>query len=100
MNFDEDHWLAYREANLRFAEAVRSQLRDGDMVWVQDYHLMLLPMLLRGLLNEKSTSKSANDDIAKVLANVGNPEQELEFVNPVVKDIKIGFFSSTPQGGE
>ena len=50
MNFDEANWLAYREANLKFAEAVRSVVRQGDMVWVQDYHLMLLPLMLRTLV--------------------------------------------------
>lgn len=35
MNFDEGNWLAYREANLRFAESVREIVRKGDMVWVQ-----------------------------------------------------------------
>ncbi|TKY90660.1 hypothetical protein EX895_000658 [Sporisorium graminicola] len=50
MNFDETNWLAYREANLRFAEKVRSIVRQGDMVWVQDYHLMLLPLMLRTLI--------------------------------------------------
>lgn len=50
MNFDETNWLAYREANLRFAEKIRSIVRQGDMVWVQDYHLMLLPLMLRTLV--------------------------------------------------
>jgi len=35
MEFDEGNWLAYREANLRFAEVVRSRVGAGDMVWVQ-----------------------------------------------------------------
>lgn len=38
MNFDEDNWLAYREANMRFAEVVNGFVGKGDMVWVQDYH--------------------------------------------------------------
>lgn len=50
MNFDEENWLAYREANLRFAERIRSIIKAGDMVWVQDYHLMLLPLMLRTLI--------------------------------------------------
>jgi trehalose 6-phosphate synthase len=51
MNFDADHWLAYREANMRFADVVASFASAGDMVWVQDYHLMLLPMLLRSIIS-------------------------------------------------
>jgi len=95
MNFDEDHWLSYREANLRFAETVRSQLRDGDMVWVQDYHLMLLPMLLRELLSGKKSSGDLKDGNANPTIGIQNPEQ-VQFENHVVKDVKIGFFLHTP----
>ncbi len=31
----------------RFAEAVFGVYQEGDVVWVQDYHLMLLPALLK-----------------------------------------------------
>ena len=44
---DEELWQAYRRVNERFAEAVSSLARDTDLVWVHDYHLMLLPSLLR-----------------------------------------------------
>jgi trehalose 6-phosphate synthase len=54
MNFDAANWLAYREANMRFADVVSSFCRAGDVVWVQDYHLMLLPMLLRSLISGES----------------------------------------------
>lgn len=53
MNFDEDNWLAYREANMLFAEQVKRMVKPGDLVWVQDYHLMLLPMMLRSVLSPK-----------------------------------------------
>lgn len=54
MNFDASFWLAYREANIRFADVVASFVRTGDVVWVQDYHLMLLPMLLRSMITGES----------------------------------------------
>ncbi len=38
---------AYREANEAFAEAVAGVYRPGDTIWVHDYHLMLVPALLR-----------------------------------------------------
>ena len=44
----ELQWLAYQRANQAFADTVMSlQLSDTDLVWVQDYHLMLLPKNLR-----------------------------------------------------
>eukprot|EP00172_Hildenbrandia_rubra_P003516 Plantae.Rhodophyta-Hildenbrandia_rubra.ctg5735.p1 GENE.Plantae.Rhodophyta-Hildenbrandia_rubra.ctg5735~~Plantae.Rhodophyta-Hildenbrandia_rubra.ctg5735.p1 ORF type:complete len:902 (-),score=143.87 Plantae.Rhodophyta-Hildenbrandia_rubra.ctg5735:1413-4118(-) len=45
--FDFKYWNAYSKANHRFAEAIMKVYQPGDMVWVQDYHLMLLPSLLR-----------------------------------------------------
>jgi trehalose 6-phosphate synthase len=54
MNFDAANWLAYREANMRFADVVAGFCQAGDMVWVQDYHLMLLPMLLRSIIGGES----------------------------------------------
>jgi trehalose 6-phosphate synthase/phosphatase len=39
-----DHYLA---ANKRFADAVLEVARDGDIVWVHDYQLMLVPAMIR-----------------------------------------------------
>ncbi|HEX5241208.1 MAG TPA: bifunctional alpha,alpha-trehalose-phosphate synthase (UDP-forming)/trehalose-phosphatase, partial [Candidatus Limnocylindrales bacterium] len=44
---DPKGWDAYREANERFAEAIVSVHRPGDVVWVHDYQLLLVPGLLR-----------------------------------------------------
>lgn len=40
-------WEAYRQVNARFARALTRVLQPGDRVWVHDYHLMVLPALLR-----------------------------------------------------
>ena len=45
--FEEADWEAYRRVNERFCDAVLSVARPGDTVWVHDYHLMLLPSLIR-----------------------------------------------------
>jgi trehalose 6-phosphate synthase/phosphatase len=47
-----DNWETYVEVNRRFADAVAAEYRPGDLVWVQDYQLMLLPELLRERLPE------------------------------------------------
>ena len=93
MNFDEENWLAYRQANFAFAEAIMKQLSPGSMVWVQDYHLMLLPMLLR-TLNEgpNAVGETTAQEIAKILDGI----QEDEIVPPKVEGVKIGFFLHTP----
>ncbi|OJJ83821.1 glycosyltransferase family 20 protein [Aspergillus glaucus CBS 516.65] len=65
--FDEGAWDAYREANRFFARTIANEAREGDLVWVHDYHLMLLPQMLR---------------------------EELQALDK--KDIRIGFFLHTP----
>lgn len=47
--FDRRWWTMYEQVNRRFAERVaEADLGEGSpILWVQDYHLMLLPGLLR-----------------------------------------------------
>jgi trehalose 6-phosphate synthase/phosphatase len=47
-------WEAYREANERFADIVAKQYQPGDRIWIHDYHLMLLPAMLRQRLPHAS----------------------------------------------
>ena len=54
LEFDSVAWEAYIEANRRFCSAVVDQYRSGDQIWVHDYHLMLLPQLLRERLPDAS----------------------------------------------
>jgi len=49
-SFDGGWWEAYRGVNRRFARAVLAVAQPGDTIWVHDYHLMLLPALLRQAL--------------------------------------------------
>ncbi|KAK7205125.1 glycosyl transferase [Myxozyma melibiosi] len=66
MNFDEAAWDAYRDANRLFAQAIADVVTDYDLVWVHDYHLMLLPAMLR------------------------------EEIQNRVKGVQLGFFLHTP----
>jgi trehalose 6-phosphate synthase len=48
--FDEtfrDAWLAYTDVNVTFAEACEAEADEGAEVYVQDYHLSLVPAMLR-----------------------------------------------------
>jgi len=49
--FDESQWTAYEKVNELFSQEISPLLEPGDTVWVHDYHLMLLPQLLREKLN-------------------------------------------------
>lgn len=46
--FEERWWSTYREINQRFAEAIVDvPTRRDPILWVHDYHLMLVPRFLR-----------------------------------------------------
>jgi trehalose 6-phosphate synthase len=47
--FDRRWWEAYRYVNRRFAAAAAAVAERGAAVWVQDYHLQLVPAMLREL---------------------------------------------------
>ncbi|KAI9901308.1 hypothetical protein N3K66_003125 [Trichothecium roseum] len=66
ITFDEAAWQSYQEVNRLFAKTVIKDVQDGDLIWIHDYHLMLLPQMLR---EEIADSK---------------------------KNVKIGFFLHTP----
>ncbi len=40
-------WETYQEINARFAAAVVEQYRPGDLIWIHDYQLALVPGLVR-----------------------------------------------------
>ena len=40
------HWSDYLEHNRRFAETIIELTHPGDIVWVHDYHLLLVPRFL------------------------------------------------------
>lgn len=47
----EDHsWIYYVKTNQAFAERIAKNWKRGDSIWVQDYHLLLVPAMLRKLL--------------------------------------------------
>jgi trehalose 6-phosphate synthase/phosphatase len=45
--YQEEHWEEYRNINRMFSEAVVNALRPDDILWIHDYHLMLLPKMVR-----------------------------------------------------
>jgi alpha,alpha-trehalose-phosphate synthase [UDP-forming] len=47
-NFDPSYWKAYVNVNRKFAEATARVADHNSVVWVHDYHLMLVGEFLRG----------------------------------------------------
>lgn len=87
--FDESAWNAYREANRLFARAIASEVEDGDLVWVHDYHLMLLPAMLR----EEIGQSKMNVKIGFFL-HTPFPSSEIYRILPVRNEILLGVLHS------
>lgn len=43
----DSYWNTYKEVNQLFLEKTLEVIEPDDVVWIQDYHLMLLPQMLR-----------------------------------------------------
>lgn len=50
--FSEEWFLAYQKVNRMFADEILRVYEPGDVIWIHDYHFMLLPALLRKSLPE------------------------------------------------
>ncbi|KAG7192205.1 Trehalose-6-P synthase/phosphatase complex synthase subunit [Scheffersomyces spartinae] len=88
MNFDENAWAAYIEANRLFASEVAEQVADNDMVWVHDYHLMLLPQMLR-----EEIGKSKKNVRIGFFLHTPFPSSEIYRILPVRREILEGVLS-------
>ncbi|KAF7727447.1 threalose-6-phosphate phosphatase [Apophysomyces ossiformis] len=44
---EERHWETYRAVNQLYTDHVVQNYREGDVVWVHDYHLLLVPEMVR-----------------------------------------------------
>jgi trehalose 6-phosphate synthase/phosphatase len=47
LRYEPAWWEHYQNVNRTFAEKVLETAHDGDLVWVHDYQLMLVPAMLR-----------------------------------------------------
>ncbi|MGF1584413.1 MAG: trehalose-6-phosphate synthase [Bacteroidales bacterium] len=53
--FDKEFWDDYKKVNTIFRDELLKIIRKDDIVWIHDYHLILLPQLLREKVNWKDT---------------------------------------------
>ena len=88
MVFSEDRWNAYKEATRRFAQIVAKDVQDGDLVWIHDYHLMLLPQMLREAISE--------DKYVKIgfFLHTPFPSSEIYRILPVRQELLLGVLES------
>ncbi|KAJ3017886.1 hypothetical protein HKX48_003301 [Thoreauomyces humboldtii] len=48
--YEEQAWQQYVAVNQKFADAIAKSHQQGDIVWINDYHLMLVPAMVRRLI--------------------------------------------------
>lgn len=53
-NYSLKDWETYKSVNQKFADAIVSIAGPGDIIWIQDYQLMLVPEMVRNALPEVS----------------------------------------------
>jgi len=46
-HFNNKYWKYYLSVNRKFASEVLEEISGNELIWIQDYHLTLLPNLLR-----------------------------------------------------
>lgn len=47
MQYENNYWDTYEEVNALFGKVATEIIEPGDIVWVQDYQLMMVPGMLR-----------------------------------------------------
>jgi trehalose 6-phosphate synthase/phosphatase len=47
VKFHKSHWDSYVEVNQKFADALLKVVKDDDLIWIHDFHLFLLPGMLK-----------------------------------------------------
>lgn len=53
-SFKESNFQCYQEANTRFLEELTKIIQPGDLVWIHDFQLMMLPGMVRQAVPEAS----------------------------------------------
>ena len=46
-NYEKRYWDSYKRVNEAFSREVLAVANEDDVIWIHDYHLMLLPELIR-----------------------------------------------------
>lgn len=47
VSYSEESWKAYLKVNRLYAEKILEFIEEGDILWIHDYHLMLIPQMIR-----------------------------------------------------
>lgn len=85
VDFKEDAWKAYQRVNETFADSVADSVQSGDLIWIHDYHLLLLPAYLRDRLKKQGKKCPIGFTL-----HTPFPAQDFWRALPVQKDLLAG----------
>ncbi|KZS96206.1 trehalose-6-phosphate phosphatase [Sistotremastrum niveocremeum HHB9708] len=81
----DDNWDAYVQANQAFTDAVLRVAQPGDLIWIHDYHLLLVPGMLR---------KANSDSIVGLFIHTPFPSSEVFRCLPKRKEVLDGMLGA------
>ncbi|PPQ80867.1 hypothetical protein CVT25_001876 [Psilocybe cyanescens] len=81
----DSHYPYYESANAAFARSIADVYRPGDLIWVHDYHLLLVPRLVR---------ESIPDAIIGLFVHTPFPSSEVFRCLPRRKEILDGMLGA------
>jgi trehalose 6-phosphate synthase len=87
MSFDESFCEAYDKVNQHFTDVVAAHVRDNDVIWIHDYHLMTMPKRLRDATKDKKKIKIG------FFLHTAFPSRDFFTIMPKRKEILQGLLS-------
>jgi trehalose 6-phosphate synthase len=87
--FSREQWSAYREVNRKFAEVVIQEYQEGDLIWIHDYHLLLVPAMVRRALPKARIG---------FFLHIPFPPAELFLVEPQAQELLEGILGADLAG--
>ena len=89
-------WNAYIEVNRRFSQVMAELVSGGDIVWVHDYHLALLPRMLRDARGETEVGAAGKKARSMSLEMFNKEKDDEDNVVQNVRPVKMVFFIHVP----
>ncbi|CAG8462940.1 9200_t:CDS:2 [Racocetra fulgida] len=86
---ENQNWIQYRAVNQAFADKIKEIYRPNDLVWIHDYHLLLIPRMLRDLLPDAAIG---------LFIHAPFPSSEIFRCLPRNNCTRILGYESTPSG--
>jgi alpha,alpha-trehalose-phosphate synthase [UDP-forming] len=83
--FNRDHWKTYKEVNRKYADAIIDEYKPGDLIWIHDYHLMLVPGMVREKLPEARIG---------FFLHIPFPSDEIFLLEPHAQELLAGLLGS------